>query len=378
MIGQSNRDATCETGIHFAATSHAPLGRGYRILLAHIPPQTCAELRLATTTERYSWIETLSATEAFAAISAERVDLVIAHADMPEVGGVDLCRVIKKAAGTHFLPVFVIDSQCDEATEVQAIEAGADAYLVEPLRSQPLHARIQAMLRHKSMIESLDDPEMVLFSLAQSVEDRDPALRQHCERLSHICSALGLAMGLTPQDVLNLQRAAFLHDIGKVAIPDSILLKPDTLTPDEWAVMQSHAERGERICKNIRSLDSVLPIIRHHHEKWDGTGYPDGLAGENIPLLARILQTADIYDALTTERPYKQAFTSQEALQIMLAEAQKGWRDPSLTAHFAEILPALSTACVPDLSQLSIRALAYALAQSQTAVSPALPPGLCA
>jgi putative two-component system response regulator len=133
------------------------------------------------------------------------------------------------------------------------------------------------------------------------------------------------------------------------------------LTPDEWEIMKSHAERGERICKNMRSLEPVLPIIRSHHERWDGSGYPDGLKGEAIPLLARILQLADIYDALTTERSYKRALKPQEALRVIREEVDKGWRDPRLVELFADLLPMFDAPSSPDFSRLSLHALASSI-----------------
>ena len=233
--------------------------------------------------------------------------------------------------------------------------------LTHPLRPRSIRARIQASLRHKAMIDSLDHSETVLFSLAQSVEERDPGLGQHCQRLALMAAAMGVAIGLAPHDVLALQRGGYLHDVGKVAIPDHILFKAGKLNPEEWEIMKSHAERGERICSSMRSLEPVLPIIRHHHERWDGSGYPDGLKGEEIPLLARILQLADIYDALTTARPYKPAFTSDEAIQILEGEAERGWRDPDLVATFSDILPMFRTHTPPDISRMSLHALAASI-----------------
>jgi putative two-component system response regulator len=306
-------------------------------------------------------VEASSTSEAIAAISIHRVDLVLIDLVAPELGAIEFCRMVKKATATQLLPVFVIAASDDLESEVRAIEAGADEFFVAPLRPQAFHARVQASLRHKAVIDSLDDSETVLFSLAQSVEDRDPSLGQHCERLSLMAGAMGVALGLPPQEILVLQRGGFLHDIGKVGIPDGILFKAGPLTPEEWAIMKSHAERGERICSNMRSLAPVLPIIRSHHERWDGTGYPDGLKGEAIPLLARILQLADIYDALTTERPYKRALKPEEALRVIREEVDKGWRDPRLVELFADLLPMFETTASPDFSRLSLHALASSI-----------------
>ena len=306
-------------------------------------------------------LEASTTSEAIAAISLHRVDLVLIDFAAPELGAIEFCRMLKKASATQFLPVFVTAASDDLENEVRAIEAGADEFFIAPLRPRAFRARVQASLRHKAMIDSLDDSETVLFSLAQSVEERDPALGQHCQRLALMAAAMGVALGLPAPDVLALQRGGYLHDIGKVAIPDYILFKPGALTDEEWEIMKSHAERGERICSNMRSLAPVLPIIRNHHEKWNGTGYPDGLKGEEIPLLARILQLPDIYDALTTARPYKRALTPDESLHVIREESAKDWRDPRLVEVFADILPMFRTPAPQDLSRLSLHALAASI-----------------
>jgi putative two-component system response regulator len=169
------------------------------------------------------------------------------------------------------------------------------------------------------------------------VEHRDRYTGLHCERLAALGIALAHALGLTWQDQLAIHRGGYLHDIGKIGVPDAILFKRGLLTDEEWQTMRLHTIRGEDICRPMKTLAPVLPIIRSHHERWDGSGYPDGLAGENIPLLARILQVADIYDALTTARPYKPAFTHEHAIEIMFEEVRRGWRDPELVPLFAQI-----------------------------------------
>ncbi len=185
----------------------------------------------------------------------------------------------------------------------------------------------------------IDETEEILFAVAQAVEQRDRQTAGHCERLALISVSLGFAMGLELSSLLALYRGGHLHDVGKVGIPDSILFKPGGLTDPEWAIMRSHAARGEEICRHLKSLAPVLPIIRHHHERWDGSGYPDGLMGERIPLLARIVQIADIYDALVSARPYKRAFAPQEALRVIGDEASRGWRDPELVRLFFKLHP---------------------------------------
>jgi putative two-component system response regulator len=203
------------------------------------------------------------------------------------------------------------------------------------------------------------EQEDILFALAEAVEQRDHHIAGHCQRLAYIAVTLGTAMGMDRGALLALYRGGYLHDVGKVGIPDSILFKPGRLTPEEWVVMRSHSTRGEEICHHIRSMSEVLPIIRHHHEKWDGTGYPDGLRGEEIPLLARVLQIADIYDALTSPRPYKPAYSPADALHLIEEETTSGWRDPALVDLFLRIHPSvIAKMPPPDRSLHALQALA--------------------
>jgi cyclic di-GMP phosphodiesterase len=182
-----------------------------------------------------------------------------------------------------------------------------------------------------------ESTEGILFALAQAVEQRDHDTSGHCERLAFVSVSMGIAMGLERVCLLSLYRGGYLHDVGKVGIPDSILFKPGKLTASEWVVMRSHSVRGEEICRHLKSLEPVLPIIRHHHERWDGGGYPDGLRGRQIPLLARVLQIADIYDALISRRPYKPALAPAEALRIIQQETERGWRDPEIVKLFLRL-----------------------------------------
>jgi len=184
---------------------------------------------------------------------------------------------------------------------------------------------------------AVEETEGILFALAQAVEQRDHHTAGHCERLAFISVALGIAMRLDRDSLLSLYRGGYLHDVGKVGIPDSILLNPGKLTAEQWVVMRSHAVRGEEICRHMKTLQPVLPVIRHHHEKWDGSGYPDGLRGPQIPLLARVLQIADIYDALTNPRPYKPAYTPARALEIIRDETARGWRDREVVEVFLRV-----------------------------------------
>ncbi len=285
----------------------------------------------------YRILEARRASEALTVLDGESVDLLILDLVMPEMSGLEFCNRIKSNRKTQLVPILMLTSVQGIENEIAGIASGADEFLTKPLHPEVVRTRIRAMLRNKAAIDSLEEAETILFALAQAVEQRDKYTGDHCRRLSQYSVALGTAMGLSRSQLQALHRGGYLHDIGKVCVPDAILFKKGPLTEEEWVVMRSHTVKGEAICRPMKSLAPVLPIIRNHHERWDGTGYPDGKRGEEISLLARILQIADIYDALTTARPYKRAFSEQETLQIMEEEVRKGWRDPELVYLFQEV-----------------------------------------
>lgn len=300
-------------------------------------------------TTSYTILEAHKASEATALLETEKIDLVILDLMLPEMSGPELCRWMKAHRATQLIPVLMITNILGVENEIAGISSGADEFLIKPLHPTVVRTRVRAMLRNKTLIDSLDEAETILLALAQTVEHRDPYTGKHCQRLSVASVMLGEALGLPSQDLTSLYRGGFLHDIGKIGIPDSVLFKRGVLTAEEWDVMRGHPVRGEEICRAMRSLWPVLPIIRSHHERWDGSGYPDGLAGEQIPLLARIMQVADIYDALTTERPYKLALAPDAAFAVMEEEVRRGWRDPELVPLFASIIQTHPTA---DLTSL--------------------------
>jgi putative two-component system response regulator len=289
-------------------------------------------------TSPYTILEAHRASEATSILQTQKIDLVIVDMMLPEMSGPELCRWMKARRTTQLIPVLMITNLQGVENEIVGISSGADEFLIKPLHPAVVRTRVRAMLRNKAMIDSLEEAETILLALAQTVEHRDPYTGKHCQRLAVSSVMLGEALGLPSQDLTALYRGGYLHDIGKIAIPDAILFKHGMLTTEEWDVMRSHPTRGEEICRPMQSLAPVLPIIRNHHERWDGSGYPDGLAGEDIPLLARILQVADIYDALTTARPYKLALTPEQSFAVMEEEVRRGWRDPELVPLFASTI----------------------------------------
>jgi putative two-component system response regulator len=225
-------------------------------------------------------------------------DLVLLDVNMPFVDGFEVCRRLKSIPETRLTPVILVTALSAREDRVTGIQVGADGFLTKPFDRSELLAHVRSLLSLKAYTDELERAESVLFSLARSIEGKDPYTHGHCERLSEYSTLLGEQLGLPEDQITALRRAGVVHDIGKVAIPDSILLKPGRLTEEEWKIMREHPVVGERICAPLKSFRLVLPIIRHHHEKFDGSGYPDGLRGEAIPLAARVLQIVDVYDAL--------------------------------------------------------------------------------
>ena len=277
-------------------------------------------------------------TSALKELATTPVDLVLLDVMMPTLSGFSVCQKIKSNPETELLPVVLITALSDKQDRLEGIKAGADDFLTRPVDRTELLARVRSLLKLKMRTDELERAESVLFSLARSIESKDPYTHGHCERLAEYAISLGRRLGIPEEQITALRRAGVVHDIGKVAVPDAVLLKPGKLTEEEWAVIRQHPVVGERICAPLKSFRLVLPIIRHHHEKYDSSGYPDGLRGEGIPIAARVLQIVDVFDALTTERPYKKAFSTVEALDTMKQEVAKGWWDPKIFAEFDRLV----------------------------------------
>ena len=267
-----------------------------------------------------------------------RPDLILLDVMMPGRDGFDICREIKSNSDTRLIPVVLITGLSEKSDRIRGIEAGADDFLSKPIDVTELDARVRSLLRLKAFTDELEHAESVLFTLALSIESRDPYTHGHCTRLAEFSSRLGERIGLPPDDIVALRRAGVVHDVGKVVVPDAVLLKPGPLLPEERAIIKQHTEAGEHICAPLKSFRAVLPIIRHHHERWDGSGYPDGLSGEAIPLLARVLQIADVFDALTTTRPYRNALSHEEAWNILQEEVSLGWWDGNIVREFRNMI----------------------------------------
>jgi putative two-component system response regulator len=312
----------------------ASRGHGEKVLIVDDNEANRELLSELLTAEGYLMVCVANGSQALEQIRSGSIDLALLDAGMPRPSGFEICQSMKTNAETRLIPVVLLTSLNTEGDRIRGIMCGADDFLTKPVNKHELLARVYSLLRLKQFTDELDNAESVLFSLALTIEAKDPYTEGHCDRLARYSVALAEKLGLPEDLLIAVRRGGLIHDIGKLAVPERILLKPGPLDPEERRIMEQHTIIGERICAPLRSFRNVLPIIRHHHEKWDGSGYPDGLKGEEIPLTARILQITDIYDALTTARPYRQALPVPEALAIMREEAARGWWDQSLLNEF--------------------------------------------
>ncbi len=274
---------------------------------------------------------------ALAAIRHETPDVILLDVVMPDLSGFEVCRRVKQNPATRLIPVVLLTGLSEHQDRIAGIDAGADDFVSKPFDPSELTARVRSLIRVKRYTDDLDSAEAVVLSLARTIEARDTCTEGHCERLAYYATTLGAHVGLGAEEIEALQRGGVLHDLGKIGVPDSVLLKRGPLTPDERAVIEQHPAIGDRLCGHLRVLQCVRPIVRHHHERLDGSGYPDGLRGDAIPLLAQIISITDIYDALTTDRPYRRALSPERAFDELNAEVHRGWRRADLVQEFIKL-----------------------------------------
>jgi putative two-component system response regulator len=285
----------------------------------------------------YTVLSATNGREALDIVRAERPDVVLLDVVMPGISGIDVCAELKRNADTCFMPVVLISGEQERQARLAGLDAGADDFLNKPIDPEELSTRLRGLMRLKRLTDDLESAESLFLTLGRIIEARDPCTEGHCERLTDYATMLGVHLQLDADDLDALHRGAFLHDVGKIAIPDRVLLKPGRLTRGEYELMKRHHVIGDELCETVRSLEAVRSIVRHHHERLDGRGYPDGLRGDEIPMLAQIVSVADVFDALTSDRPYRKSLPIATAYQMMRDDARSGWCPPDLVAAFIKL-----------------------------------------
>jgi len=275
---------------------------------------------------------------ALEAINALSPDVVLLDVRLPELSGFEVCRRLRENATTRLTPVILVTGLDAYQQRIEGLEAGADDFLTKPVNTRELLARVGSLVRLKQYTDDLDSAASIIMTLAAMIEARDGYGAGHCSRMANYAQRLGRGLGLGDDDLQALYRGGYLHDIGMLAIPDSVLRKAGPLDPDEYALVRSHTVVGDTLCGNLRSLQKVRPIIRWHHERLDGSGYPDGLQGDQIPLIAQIVGVVDVYEALTTLRPYQDPLNAPDAAQVLCDQVACGWRRQDVVESFVEMV----------------------------------------
>lgn len=277
-------------------------------------------------------------TSALSAVRDAPPDIVLLDVMIPGLDGYEVCRRLKRDPATRLLPVVLVTGLTERAQRIEGLKAGADDFLSKPVDLHELLARVGSLLRMKRYTDDLESAASIIETVAEMIETRDGYTHGHCHRMANYATALGRKLRLSEDDLRALQRGGFLHDIGMLAIPDPLLRKEGGLSPEEYELVKSHTVVGDSLCAKLRSLSSVRPIVRHHHERLDGSGYPDGLQGDAIPLLAQIVGIIDVYDAVTTRRAYQQAESTDAAVEILRRQVVHGWRRHDLVEEFVAMI----------------------------------------
>ncbi len=308
------------------------------ILIADDEPHVLKMLTMVMQREGYRTATAGDGAEALLRVEQESPDLVLLDMQMPGLSGDEVCKRLKSDPRTRMIPVVLHTGMDHMEARLQAREYDADDFLIKGASLEELRARVRSLLRLKHRTDEMESAASVLATVARIVERRDFAVREHCTEVAALCEKLAARLGLPEDMVERLRLGATFHDIGKIVIEDAVLQKRGPLNDAERAQMMTHAAVGSELVEPMRSLAAVVPLIRHHHEKLDGSGYPDGLKGAEISLEVRVLTVADIYQALVSTRPYKPAFSPQRAVDILRAESAQGWWDPGVVQGLAGLV----------------------------------------
>jgi putative two-component system response regulator len=308
------------------------------VLVIDDQPQSLEAMREALHPLGFEVWQALDGETGFLIARERQPNVILLDVMMPGVDGFEVCRRLKADEETRLLPVVFFTGLDSRQARLRGLEAGATDFLSKPFDLVELEVRVRNLVHFRRLTQDLDEAEKMLFAVARAIEARHEGTGEHCDRLSQLASRLGEHVGLDGEAVKTLRRAGYLHDIGKIGVPDAVMLKPGPLNEAEWRIMRFHVEIGVNICAPLRTLRSVLPVISHHHEHGDGSGYPDALKGDGIPMLARVFQVVDVFDALTNDRPYRRALPVEEALALERQETARGWWDREIFEAFAAMV----------------------------------------
>lgn len=312
------------------------LNRNYRILVVDDVEPNRELLEAHLISEGYQVDTACNGCEALDIVGKKAPDLILLDIQMPGMDGYEVCGRIKGEGNTRLIPIVMITALREVEDKIKAIEVGADDFISKPFNKLEVLARVRSLLKVKYLNDQLDTAENVIYALAQAIESKDKYTEGHIDRVSHYAMAFADMLDLSKTDLEAIKKGAQLHDIGKIVLDESIINKPEKLTPEEFEAVKQHPLIGYKICHSLKSVRYALPVIRWHHEKLDGSGYPDGLRGDEIPTAVRIMTIVDVYDALTTQRSYKESFSPVKAFSILAEEAARGWWDRDLVNKFKE------------------------------------------
>src|SRR3990172_2261488 len=329
------------SGVFREMKSSPKNGRGAAratILVVEDHPTLRELLKEELTQLGYQVVSANSAEQALDLLATTEPQLILSDVHMGGLSGVELCAQLKSHPTFQLTPFILLTGVSDLDSRLAGLSAGDDDFFAKPFDLRELRTRVTALLKTKSVLDHLERSESIITSLGLSIEKRDPYTAGHCERFSRYASAVGQALGVDEETLKALRLGGFLHDLGKIAVPDKILLKPGPLDSIERAVIETHPKAGVDLIGTMKTMERVRPIILYHHERIDGSGYPAGLKGEEIPLEARIMAVVDVYDALRTKRSYKEPLSHEQAVGILLRETDAGYWDPRVTDTFLKVV----------------------------------------
>lgn len=309
-----------------------------RVLVVDDDPATRRMLDRMLTSEGYETVFAGNGLEALRMVEHERPDLIFLDLELPGTSGYEVCRALKADPSKRWIPIVILTGHSATDERLRAWDMDADAFLSKPFPLAEASARCRSLLRAKRRHDELDSAEQVAFAFARAVEAKSPYTHGHSERVGQYALLLARRLGLSVEECEILRKGSLLHDIGKISVPDEILNKQGSLTAEEYNIVKLHPTSGAHIIEPLRSLRNVIPLIRWHHERCDGRGYPDQLRKSEIPTIVRILSVADVYDSLASKRPYRSAMAPDECFAVLRAEARQGGLDPDLVEVFCDEL----------------------------------------